>query len=495
MATKKPRTPGNPEPITADLARLARGADPEATKRFVADALGHEKTAVLLGAFAELLPASPPDAIAHLANALLSSWQADEAGFVLALTPHIDRCLATVERLLDGAPPAEFGDHNPVGLAARALLALVTDDSNDAALAQRIARMELRRQVEQPDRNDSLSLSTVRRLGPEAIAALLGLLARPCRVDRRTGTALDSALWNVRGGYSSFSAPLNLVAQLVVLAARGSSALPSALMAAGRELPADQRDALLLVAGFSTRWHGRDDHSDEALQKRLKEICAALGPATHPTVRKRLVHWGIVEGDVKLPREIPRTLDAALALHAELGLDPELLGKPAKKQPPLLPAPLADVYARHDRLGSRAISPPAKLPSLAKELASWVRDAEEDAEEEDDEVDRGSIHLGALSPLRDLVPFGKDAGGDFFFLDPAFRDGDELPVLRLNHAEGFRVSVEASCLAAFVAQTLLRSAYEDGPHASQVTRLAAQDAARVRVAAKLARRAKPARGR
>ena len=125
----------------------------------------------------------------------------------------------------------------------------------------------------------------------------------------------------------------------------------------------------------------------EALQKGLKEICTELGPATDPLVGRRLVQWGLVEGEVKLPRELPRTLDAALALHAELGLDPELLGKPAKKIPSL-PEPLAAFYARHDHLGSRAILPPGKLPALAKDLASWVRNAEEDAEEEDDEVDR-----------------------------------------------------------------------------------------------------------
>lgn len=496
MATSKHR-PETTDSFAADLVGLARGGDRAATEAHIKEALLARETVALLAAFADLLPRSTPEAIAHLANALISSWQADEAGFIPALQPHLERCMATIERLLAAPPPADFCDHNPAGLAAKSLRNLVTDDSNDAELARRIARLDLRRLVEQPDRNDSLSPSTLRALGAEAVRPLLGLLTRPCRVDRGRGPALASALWTVREGCSSFGQPLHLVAALVVQAAT-SSALRSALVAAGCEIPADQRDALLLIAGYSMSSHGLHGVSDEqleALHEGLREICAALGPATDPLVAKRLVQWGVVEGKTKLPRELPRTLDAALGLHAELGLEPALLGKPAKKAIPSLPAPLAAFCALHGHLGSRAILPPAKLPALAKELAGWVRDADEDAEEEDDEVDRGSIHLYALSPVRELFPFGKDAGGDFFFLDPAFHHEGELPVLRLNHAEGFRVSVQASCLAAFVAQTLLRAAYGDGLRGKEVERLVKRDTTRVKVAAKLARRPRPARAR
>lgn len=131
-----------------------------------------------------------------------------------------------------------------------------------------------------------------------------------------------------------------------------------------------------------------------------------------------------------------------------------------------LPAQLRELYGLHQSLSDRSIAPVAALPKLRKSLDRWVTSCLDDCLEEDFRtVERGCIHLLALSPHADLVPFGENGDGDLFFFDPALqRDGD-WPVLRFCHEEAFVCRVEASSLGAFVALRFLQQVvneYSDG---------------------------------
>jgi hypothetical protein len=70
------------------------------------------------------------------------------------------------------------------------------------------------------------------------------------------------------------------------------------------------------------------------------------------------------------------------------------------------------------------------------------------------------FHEPAPRPIERLVPIGKGAGGDIFFLDPGFRRGE--PVLRCVHDEGPTFRVEASSLGAYVAAFALQGLAEQG---------------------------------
>jgi len=112
-----------------------------------------------------------------------------------------------------------------------------------------------------------------------------------------------------------------------------------------------------------------------------------------------------------------------------------------------LPEPLQEFYKKYDRLGADTIVSSAELAGLKIEFNGWTHSH---LEEDEGEVDEGNIHLLTLSKTDQLVPFGKNASGDFFFLDPFFKNNDEMPVLKFHHDEAMTCSIQASSLAAFV---------------------------------------------
>jgi hypothetical protein len=312
------------------------------------------------------------------------------------------------------------------------------------------------------------------------------------------GTALESALYTVREGYSRFYEPLDDVADTVEVACTKSPHLIAALAEASTGWTSTALNAFLLIAGYTGSWNLRHQYGAQAwdpkvkrqaevFQARLRELFAALPASTDRTVSQRLVQWGLRKAHTsKLPKVLPTNLKGALALYAEFGLTSQelALGKPASSVHARLPAALKAFYARHDRLGSRAIAPPSKLAGLGAELA---RQARAHLREDEGEVDPGAIHLAALSPIEKLYPFGKNASGDLFFLDPSFKHEGEPVVLRFHHDMTMTCTVEASSLGAFVAAQIVDTAFGRGLLANEVRRLIARDRKRVRVPRALSR--------
>ena len=89
------------------------------------------------------------------------------------------------------------------------------------------------------------------------------------------------------------------------------------------------------------------------------------------------------------------------------------------------------------------------------------------------------LDAASLSAPEALVPFGKDSGGDPFFLDPAYVVDGELPVLRFVHDEGRTCRVEASSLGSFIAGRGLLDAYGIGLRGDAVDALIRRDRERV----------------
>jgi hypothetical protein len=325
---------------------------------------------------------------------------------------------------------------------------------------------------------------------PPELTKLTKLLRTPLwDGDEMEGKALTSALLTVREGYSTFYEPLDQVAQMVLDVFTKKKALRAALREVAADWDDDTRDAFLLVAGYTTHWRTRWDHAytgqKEAIVASTREMCDAVGLAKNATVKKKLSTWGLSnQKSPKLPKELPTTLDGALALYAELGLgkDALALGKPSTAEDGS-PEPLADFHRRHASLGSRTIVTPKKLASATKSLRGWVKIALQDIEGED--VDRGTLHPTNLS--KRAIAFGSTSGGDVYFLDPGLEIAAEhLPVFRFVHDEG-HAEVEASSLGAFVAAQVLEAAFGDGPAADALERLLARDRKRVKVPATLAK--------
>lgn len=290
---------------------------------------------------------------------------------------------------------------------------------------------------------------------------------------RMNGKPFDSAIHTVRGGYSTFYDPLDRVADIVRDAAMRKTTLIRTIVRESAKWTDAMRDTFLLVAAYTGTWDlkyasWRVGKRGDTYRRSLVELCAGI-PATDSTVRRRLGQWGLKSGGAGSvpPKKLPTTLAGALALAADLGVP---MAKPAKKTSKKIPASLRAFYAKHERLGDRAIVRPAKLAGLSRSLA---REIEEHRSEDEGEVDRDRIHA---SRLRKPFPFGTDHGGDVFLIDPAFGKA----ILRFVHDEAMTVAVEASSIAAFVALMILKSAFGAGLHSDEVERLAARDRARVR---------------
>jgi len=197
------------------------------------------------------------------------------------------------------------------------------------------------------------------------------------------------------------------------------------------------------------------------LLSRLRRIVDALAPIGDESVRLQLAKWKLDRRGkperFALPRYLPRALPEALALLERVrasGIDLRL-GKPATRLPKGLPDALTEFYAHHDRLGERLIVPPGEIASMSKTLAKWTQ-----KDEGSDEADDDAIPVGVLSEPERWVALGRDDGGDFFFLDPAWQGGE--PVLRYVHDEAMTCRVEASSLASYVAAHGLGSLAEQG---------------------------------
>lgn len=209
----------------------------------------------------------------------------------------------------------------------------------------------------------------------------------------------------------------------------------------------------------------------------LRRLLEGLGPVTDAESRRRLEAWGLgaEAASVALPDRLPRDVDGALALVRGTGLAP-LVGKPLKASSDAkLPDALLEVYARTGRFGKRALLPPKQHAELHEELVSGLRAASESGEEREP----GDLAPALLSAPKKLVAFGKDTGGDVFFLDPGFVVDGTLPVLRFVHDEGPTVRVEASSLASFIAGKGLDSAHGLGLFGPRVDALVEQDRALV----------------
>ncbi|MFO0550364.1 MAG: SMI1/KNR4 family protein [Polyangiaceae bacterium] len=249
------------------------------------------------------------------------------------------------------------------------------------------------------------------------------------------------------------------------------------------------RDAFLLIAGYTTHWHSRWDHQYEAkaaaMSEAMNALATAVGPATDKTVRMRLSAWGYAAAkSLALPKELPTTVEDALALYATLGLtkDTLALGKSAGAAARGLPAPLRAFYAAHGSLGSRTIVREKSLASKTKSLAAWRKIALEDLE---DDVDRGTLHPQNLTPK--ALALGTTSSGDVYFLDVGLDLGtEEPPVFRFSHDEGHS-EIVASTLGAFIAGEVLAAAIADGPLASKLERLRAKDRKRIKLPAALAK--------
>lgn len=273
-------------------------------------------------------------------------------------------------------------------------------------------------------------------------------------------------------------------------------ALFAALQRAAPTWTAEMRDALGLLAAEASLRHARfacgglDTDAGRATLGSLRALLAGLPPTADAESRRRLQAWGLLDGAPSpvWPEELPRSVEAALALVDGTGLAGrrEKPNKTARGAP--LPNALVEVYRHLSTLGRRTILPPTKHGDLREELVSAIR-AAEDA----DPVAEGDVDAASLSAPEGLVPFGKDSGGDVFFLDPAWRVADTTPVLRFVHDEGRTCRVEASSLATFIAGRGLEEAYGLGLHGAAVDALVERDRARVPLPPPPAPRATPAR--
>lgn len=180
------------------------------------------------------------------------------------------------------------------------------------------------------------------------------------------------------------------------------------------------------------------DYADE--KKRIKAtLTAALPrvltrgdiPLTAPT-RNALKRMKVVAGKAtKAPKELPTTMQGALALLRECGVK---LAKPKKPVPKGLPSMLAAFYAEVGAIEPDVTSA-AKLDALRRSLAKRIPA----------EMEEG-IPRKAFSPVESWVVFGRDGGGDFYFLDP--KKHGEL-VFRFAHDEEVFYVAQTS-LAAWV---------------------------------------------
>jgi hypothetical protein len=326
---------------------------------------------------------------------------------------------------------------------------------------------------------------------PPELTKLTKLLRKPIWDGKKMdGKAITSALLVVREGYSTFYEPLDHVAEMVEEVFPKKKALRASLKAIAQDWDDDTRDTFLLVAGYATQRRIRnaapsENLRNDALVASTRDLAAAVGLPKNAAVRMKLSAWGLSsEKAPKLPKELPSTVDAALALHAELGLTKDILslGKPACPDKDA-PKPLARFHLEHATLGSRTIVAPNKLAAATKNLRQWVKLALPELQHED--VDRGTLHPSKLSER--AAGFGTASGGDVYFLDPGLDLGSEdLPVLRFVHDEG-HAEVEASSFGAFVGAHVLKAAFGGGPSEEALERLITRDRKRVKVPAALAK--------
>ena len=197
------------------------------------------------------------------------------------------------------------------------------------------------------------------------------------------------------------------------------------------------------------------------LVERLRTVLSALEPFDDDDVRRQLARWKLVGAAVnafELPKTLPRsTADALELIERVTAAGVSLpLGAPAKRVP-TLPRALAELYARHDHVGARAVVVPKEIAGLRARLRRLLREA---ADVDADDLDEDAIPVAALSPIARLVPFGVSPGGDIFFIDPRFDRGK--PILRCVHDEGPMCRVEASSLGAYLAAFALGELEEQG---------------------------------
>lgn len=282
----------------------------------------------------------------------------------------------------------------------------------------------------------------------------------------------------------------------------------AALLAESRQWTESMSENFLLAVGTTASWRARKQMGAAAearpFVERVRGLLEALPAPRSREVQSALATLGFRPGKSRtakpraLPSELPRSLPEALRLLSTLAASPRdlCLGAPATA-PAGAPPSLRAFYALHGRMGERTILPPAKLRALRGELAAWIAD---DPDQEP-EVAAGEVHVTRLSTPRQLVPFGKDDGGDFYFLDPAFGPKDQAPVFRYVHDESMTCRVEASCVASFVAGQGLRllgelSRLSSAPLDDEALEaLIRKDRARIRVPKALARGARPSSSR
>ena len=180
------------------------------------------------------------------------------------------------------------------------------------------------------------------------------------------------------------------------------------------------------------------DYADE--KKRIKATLTAALPGVlargdvplAARTRNALQRMKIVAGKAtKAPKELPTTMQGALALLRERGVK---LAKPKKPVPKGLPPMLAEFYAEVGAI-EPYVTAAAKLDALRRSLAKRLPVETEEG-----------IPRKAFSPVESLVVFGRDGGGDFFFLDP--KKHGELVFCYVHDEESFDVA--QSSLATWV---------------------------------------------
>ena len=176
-------------------------------------------------------------------------------------------------------------------------------------------------------------------------------------------------------------------------------------------------------------------------------VIAALLPAIPAAVQKDAAVKKLLDrarkvfGDAPAPRLAKKplaTLDEAFALVSALGMDgPDVsMGKGLSEgDVAALPAVLQPLYQRANGVGATEIVRVAGLAPLATRFRSMVKEA----------IVEAGPSWKRFSPPAELVPIGKSASGDVFFLDPA-HDG---AVFRFDHEEQ-EPQLYTKSLAAFV---------------------------------------------
>jgi hypothetical protein len=375
-----------------------------------------------------------------------------------AVRPHAARFVQLAERLLRETEPSEaFGDQ---GNAASALIAIAHRSGGLLGpWAVRAAQARFEQVMEHPCSHNGQSgsprhLEELRALGPESIALFLRLMKRWLP---RTNT--KEALSGL--GYSSYSGAYGLVEAAIyeLLACGLVEEARSALHRDAQGWTDEETGVFLAIVTSDAHFGDSSGGIDPGWSRRgatvrglLPVIATRATSATTRRLRRR-AQQVFADVPIELPKVVPQTVEGAFELCALLGLDDEVKRPKTSVELEAVPEVLRTLFERCNGLGDRHVVPLARRRTLQKDFESRatrnMRGAE--AGSDDDGID-----LRWMPPPEQLFAFGSDPGGDFFFVDPTRKTGDD-PVFRFVHDEGSTVWLEAATVGAFVAQWALQS--------------------------------------